>query len=60
MCENMALCLVSKVCVVSRALCSVSGGHCTESGNCSVSGEEKGRHDLITRVSDLKKRETHF
>jgi hypothetical protein len=39
MCENMV----------------VSGGHYTESGNCSVSNEEKGRHVLTTRVSYLGK-----
>jgi hypothetical protein len=36
MCENMAIwCLnsVSKVCAVSKALCSVFDGHYTESGN---------------------------
>jgi hypothetical protein len=38
-------------------MCSVSDGHYTESGNCSVSGEEKGRHALVTCVSHLKKRE---
>jgi hypothetical protein len=39
--ENMALCSVSKVCVVSEVLCSVSDGHDIESGNCSVSGEKR-------------------
>jgi hypothetical protein len=61
MCKNMAIwCLdcVSKVCVVSQAFCSVSDGHYTESGNYSVSGEEKGRRALIMCVSHLKKRET--
>jgi hypothetical protein len=62
MCENMAIwCLgsISDVCAVSEALCSVSNGHYTEPDNCSISGEEKGRHALITCVSYLRKRETH-
>jgi hypothetical protein len=41
MCENM---VVSEV-------CAVSNGHYIESGNCSVSDEEKGRHTLVGRVS---------
>jgi hypothetical protein len=47
------------VCAVFEALCSVFDGHYTKSGNCFVSGEEKGRHALITRVFYLRKRETH-
>jgi hypothetical protein len=31
------------MCVVSKVLCLVSDGHYTESGNCLVSDEEKGR-----------------
>jgi hypothetical protein len=46
------------VCAVSKPLCAVSDGHSTESGNCSVSNEEKGRHELWRRVSYLKKGET--
>jgi hypothetical protein len=48
------------VCAVSKALSSVSDGHYTEFGNCSVFSEEKGTRTLITRISHLKKRETHF
>jgi hypothetical protein len=51
MCENMVLCLVSEVCIVSEALCSISIGHYTESCNCSISGEENGRRALIMCVS---------
>jgi hypothetical protein len=54
LCENM---VVSKVCAVSEVLCSVSDEHNTESGNCSISDEEKGRHTLDTRVSHRRKRE---
>jgi hypothetical protein len=39
---------VSEVCAFSKVLCSVSDGYYTESGNCSISDEEKGRHDLDT------------
>jgi hypothetical protein len=61
MCENIAiwyLSSVSEVFVIFEALCSVSDGHYTESSNCLVSSEEKGRRTLITRVSYLRKRET--
>jgi hypothetical protein len=47
------------VCAVSEALCSVSDGHYTEFGNCSVSDEEKGKHALWGHVSYVMKRETH-
>jgi hypothetical protein len=50
--------LVCEVCAVSEVLCSVSDGHYTESGNSSVSDEEKGRHTRATRVSYLRRRET--
>jgi hypothetical protein len=36
--ENMAF---SEVCAVSEVLCSVPFGHYTESGNSSVSDEDK-------------------
>jgi hypothetical protein len=52
LCENMA---ISEVCAVSEVLCLVSDGHYTESGNCSISDEEKGRHALGTHVSHLSK-----
>jgi hypothetical protein len=42
---------------VSEALCLVFDEHYTESINCLVSGEEKGRHALSTCVSHLRKRE---
>jgi hypothetical protein len=48
------------VCTVTEALCLVSNGHYTESYDCSVSGEEKGRHAVITSISHLKKRETRL
>jgi ribosomal protein L34 len=54
----MAICclgFVSKVCVLSKVLCLVSDRHYTESGNCSVSDEEKGRRVLATRVSHRRK-----
>jgi hypothetical protein len=54
------ICSETEVCAVSEALCSVFDGHYTESGNCSVSGEEKVRHALITRISHLKKMETRL
>jgi hypothetical protein len=54
MCENMA---VSEVCAVSEVLCSVSDGHYTESDNCSVSDEEKGRRAHEMSVSYLRKKE---
>jgi hypothetical protein len=56
MCENMTF---SNVCAVSEVLCSVSDGHYTESGNCSVSDKEKGRCTLDTLVLHKRKRETH-
>jgi hypothetical protein len=49
MCENMA---------ISKVLCSVSIGHYTESGNCSISEEEKGRCVLATCVSHRRQWET--
>jgi hypothetical protein len=49
----------SEACAVFEVLYSVSGGHYTESGNSSVSNEEKGRHTHATRVSYLRRRETH-
>jgi hypothetical protein len=39
------------VCAVSKVLCLVSDGHYTESGNCSVSDDEKGRRVLWECVS---------
>jgi hypothetical protein len=48
------------VCVVSEALCSVSDGHYTESGNCLISDEEKERRALTARISHLRQRETHI
>jgi hypothetical protein len=39
-------------------LCSISDGHYTESGNCSIFDEENGRRALTTHLSHLKKRET--
>jgi hypothetical protein len=50
---------ISEVCAISEVLCSVSDGHYTESGNCSVSDEEKGRPTHAMRVSYLRRRETH-
>jgi hypothetical protein len=50
---------VYDVCAVSEVLCSVSDGHYTESSNCSVSNEEKGRCANAIRVSYLRRRETH-
>jgi hypothetical protein len=47
------------VCAVSEVLCSISGGHYTEFVNSSVSDEEKGRRGHATRVSNLRRRETH-
>jgi hypothetical protein len=55
MCENM---VVSEVCAVYELLCSISDRHYTESSNCSVADEEKGRRALNTRVSHRRKRET--
>jgi hypothetical protein len=43
---------VSEVCTVSEVLCSVSDGHYTESGNCSISDEEKGEV-LSVRTSHI-------
>jgi hypothetical protein len=45
----------SEVCIISIVLCSVSDGHYTEFGNCSISDEEKERRTLGTRVSYLSK-----
>jgi hypothetical protein len=45
-------------CAVSKVLCSVPGGHYTESNNSSVFDEEKGRCVHATRVSYLRRRET--
>jgi hypothetical protein len=39
---------VSEVCVVYEVLCSVSDGHYTEFGNCSIPDEEKGKRGLGT------------
>jgi hypothetical protein len=60
MCQNMVIWCpgsVSEVCAVSKVLCSVSDGHYAESGNSSVSDEEKGRRVHVTRVSYLSRRE---
>jgi hypothetical protein len=57
MCENMA---VSEVCAVSEVLCLVSDGHYTESDNCPVLEEEKGRRALATCVSQMKQRVTRY
>jgi hypothetical protein len=46
---------VSEVCVVFEVLCSISDGHYTEFGNCSIFYEEKGRCANETRVSHLTK-----
>jgi hypothetical protein len=46
------------MCAVSEALCLASDGHYTESGNCLVSDEEKGRRACSTGVSYLRQRET--
>jgi hypothetical protein len=60
MCDNVVIwCLGSisdALCAVSEALCSVSDRHYTESGNCSVSDEEKGRCALTSCVSHLRKK----
>jgi hypothetical protein len=45
---------------ISKALCSVSDGHYTESGNCLVSDEEKGRRAFSMHVSHRRKRETRY
>jgi hypothetical protein len=50
---------ISEVCAVSKVSCSVSDGHYTESGNCSVSNKEKGRRALGTSVSHRMIREMH-
>jgi hypothetical protein len=50
---------VSEVCAVSEVLCSVSDGHYTKSGNCSIFDEEKGRRVLDLRLLHRRKRETH-
>jgi hypothetical protein len=58
MCENIdisCLCSISEVCAVSEVLCSVSDGHYTESGNSSVSDEEKGRRAHKMHVSFLRR-----
>jgi hypothetical protein len=48
------------VCAVSEVLCSVSGKHYTESGNSSISDEEKGRRVHAMRVLYMRKgRHTH-
>jgi hypothetical protein len=60
-CKNMVIwCLdsVSKVCAISEILCSICDGHYTESGNCSIFDEEKGRHALAMYVSHRRQRET--
>jgi hypothetical protein len=64
MCENM---VVFEVCAVFEVLCSVPDVHYTESGNSSISDEDKGRHAspisikrrhaLWGRISYLNKRE---
>jgi hypothetical protein len=38
------------VSVVSKALCAVSDGHYTKSGNCSVSDEKNGDHLTVMRL----------
>jgi hypothetical protein len=45
-------------CVQFLKSCSVSNGHYSESGICSVSDEENGRHMLGTSVLHRRKRET--
>jgi hypothetical protein len=55
MCDNM---VVSDVCVVSKVWYSVFYGHYTESNNCLVSDEVKGRHAHAMNISHLRKRET--
>jgi hypothetical protein len=69
MCENMTICVKIWLsfyirvkiwlflnCVqLLKVLCLVSDGHYTESSNCSISNEEKGRHALGTRISHLIK-----
>jgi hypothetical protein len=53
--------VVSEVCAVSEVLCSVSDGHYTKFGNCSISDEEKGRRALGMHISHLiKRRRVHF
>jgi hypothetical protein len=55
MSENMTISSLSsifEVCAVSKALCSVSDGQYTESG------EERGRHAIIMCLSHLKKKDT--
>jgi hypothetical protein len=61
-------------CAVSEVLYSVSYGHYIESGNCTISDEEKGRraiatclsylgkgrHMLDTRISHRKQREARY
>jgi hypothetical protein len=47
------------VCAISEVLCSVSDGHYTESGNSSVSDEEKGRRTYEMLVSYPRRREMH-
>jgi hypothetical protein len=44
MCENMA---VSEVCAIFEVLCSVPDVQYTESGNSSISDEDKGRSRLL-------------
>jgi hypothetical protein len=61
MCENMVIWYlgsISEVCAVSEVLCSVSDRHYTESGNSTVSDEEKGRHANTTRALYLTRKET--
>jgi hypothetical protein len=46
------------LCAVSESLCSNSDRHYTESGNYLAPDEEKGRHALWGRVSNLNEIET--
>jgi hypothetical protein len=46
---------VSEAGAVSEVLCLVSDGHYSESSNCSISDEEKGRRAVSTCVTHLIK-----
>jgi hypothetical protein len=48
---------VSEVCAISEVLCLVSDRHYIESGNCSVSDEEKGRCAHAIHISYMRRRE---
>jgi hypothetical protein len=51
--------VVSKVCAIFEVLCLVSDGHYTEFDNCLVFYEDIGRCAHATRISYLRRRETH-